>query len=87
MEHLFWGSHFDKVYFDLGPLKVCASFSYIYNGLSFLWKGGNAVLSLSLYAKSMSLQILRTAHDSNKRRPKTVLWSISCFAFFKWART
>ena len=43
MEHLFWGSHFDKVYFDPGP-----NFSSIYNRLSFWWKGENAVLSLSL---------------------------------------
>ena len=68
--------------------------------LSFWSKGGNAVLSLSLYTQSVFTD-LEDCDDSNKRRPKTVLWSISsrqiyypyeskflacCFAFFKWAR-
>ena len=54
MKHLFWGSYFVKVIFwswttKFVPILVIFTSSW----LSFWWKGGNAVLSLSLYAKCL----------------------------------
>ena len=39
MEHLFWGSHFDKVYFDLGPLKFVPVLVIFTMGYHFGEKG------------------------------------------------